>query len=236
MTELGLAEDFEVLDRFVEPRGLTVVDAGCGAGALSLHLAGRGARVVAIEPDPVQAKANHERFADGDGVRFVETGAEAMPCGDASVDGVVFSKSLHHVPPGLMEAALAEAVRVLRPTGFLYVLEPEVEGAYSDLVRSYHDETAARRAALAALARVAEARVAEARFAEARVIRYRNVRRFADFESFVVAAAGASFTSTRREDVETAEVRRRFEAGRCAEGYRFEQPMRVNLYRGPRPA
>ena len=43
------------------------------------------------------------------------------------MDGVFFFRSLHHVPIDAMEAALAEAARVLKPDGFLCVMEPGTE-------------------------------------------------------------------------------------------------------------
>lgn len=225
--ELGLAEDLDVLDGTIAVDGCIVVDAGCGAGGLSRHMASRGAVVIALEPDPVQAQANAE--AKLPGVSFHACGAERMPCDDRSVDGAVFSKSLHHVPAALMDRALGEALRVLRPgDSFLYVLEPEIDGAFSDLMRPFHDEREVRGQAKQALARIARPA-----FALAETIRYRNLRRFADFDAFVRSVCGASYNDVERARVDTPEVRARFESGRQGEGYVFEQPMRVDLFREP---
>jgi SAM-dependent methyltransferase len=227
--ELGPAEDLDVLDGAVSIDGCTVVDAGCGAGALSRHLASRGATVVALEPDPAQARINAGALAGVRGVTFHECGAEHMPCDDRSVDGVVFSKSLHHVPAGLMDRALGEALRVLRSgDSFLYALEPEIEGAFSDLMRPFHDETKAR-----AEARQALARVARPAFAFAETIHYSNLRRFADFDAFVRSVCGATYNDVERGRVDTPGIRARFETGRQGEAYVFEQPMRVELFREP---
>lgn len=226
MTDLGIADDLGVLDGAINVDGRTVVDAGCGPGALSRHLLARGARVVALEPDPVQAARHAEDLAREPGLRFVATGAEAMPCEDGSVDGVIFSKSLHHVPEDLMDAALREALRVLKPgQGFLYVLEPAIEGAFSDLMRPFHDETRVRGAAQDALARLEAASSLDRQ-----TIVYRNRRRYENFESFMRTVCGTSYNAIARDRVDTPEVRACFEAGREAEGYVFEQPMRVDLF------
>ncbi len=228
MKDLGIADDLGVLDGELEVAGRTVVDAGCGPGVLSRHLLSRGARVIALEPDPVQAARHAEDLAREPGLRFVESGAEAMPCEDASVDGVIFSKSLHHVPVALMDPALDEAVRVLRPEqGFLYVLEPAIEGTFSDLMRPFHDETLVRGAARDALDRL-EARSGMTR----RTLHYRNQRRYDDFEAFVRGVCGTSYNAIERARVDTPQVRECFEAGRDAAtgGYVFEQPMRVDLF------
>lgn len=230
MIERGRAEDFEILDGTVVVDGCTVVDAGCGAGDLSRHLAARGARVVALEPDTEQAARNRVELGGVAGISFHACGAEAMPCADGSVDGVIFSKSLHHVPENLMDAALGEALRVLKPgEGFLYVLEPEIDGAFSHLMRPFHDETRVRGAAKQALDRTARPA-----FARAQTIRYRNLRRFQGFDAFVRSICGATYNALDRARVDTPEVRARFERGFDGEAFLFEQPMRVDLFREPR--
>jgi hypothetical protein len=55
-----------------------------------------------------------------------------------------------------MDAALAEAARVVGPGGAVYVQEPVAEGAYFELVRPVEDETHVRAAAQEALARAGE--------------------------------------------------------------------------------
>ena len=62
-------------------------------------------------------------------------------------------KSLHHVPMALMDQALAELARVLRPCGWLYVSEPVYAGQLNELIRLFNDEGEVRAAAQAALDR-----------------------------------------------------------------------------------
>ena len=228
---IGFSDDIEVMDRLVDVAGCRVVDAGCGCGALARLLVERGARVVAVEPEPGQAAANRRELAS-DAIEFHETGAEALPCADGSVDGVFFSKSLHHVPPGLMEHALREATRVLRPgRDFLYILEPEAGGAHTELMAPFHDENAEREAA-----RKAIADIAAPAFARAREVRFHNRRRYADYAAFLDQVSGLAYNGYTRADVDVPAVRERFEAGRADDGYLFDQPMRVHLFRGKRRA
>ena len=234
MTErkhLGERSDVAAVAALTSIAGLRIVDVGCGAGVTARHLAALGATVLAVEPDPIQAAKNRE--ADrAPGVAFVEARAESLPADSGSVDGVVFFRSLHHVPIESMDAALAEAARVLKPdSGFLCVVEPGMEGAHFPLMRAFHDETKVRNAAQAALERSAPRL-----FRSVELFRYVQYPRYADFEAYVARVLGLTFNDIKRERVETDEVRALFEAGRTDKGdyYAFEQPMLLDFCRGPR--
>ena len=220
----GLSTDLAVLDRLVQVRGLSIVDVGCGASALARSLAERGATMLGVEPDPVQAARNRDA-PEADGVSFAEGRAEALPVGDGAVDGVIFGRSLHHVPKTAMRPALAEARRVLVPGGFVYVLEPVMEGAFSSVMKPFHDETEVRRQAREALADSAPL------FAGAREVHYEVERRFESHAAFVDLFSGLSYNSYGADAVRSETVKRLFEAGRTDAGdYAFVQPMRVDLF------
>jgi ubiquinone/menaquinone biosynthesis C-methylase UbiE len=226
-TDLGEATDIEVVARLVPPSGLAFVDIGCGKGELARALAARGASVLGVEPDPVQAAANRMAGAVA-GVAFAEASAEALPADDGAFDGAILGRSLHHVPMNSMGQALAEAIRVLRPgTGVLLVLEPTIDNPYSRVMRPFHDETAVRKAAQEALARHAAPR-----FASRETFLFRTSYRYPSFADLVEDVAGASYNAHRREDVDTPEVRALFEANRSGDGLADE--TRVDLFRGLR--
>ncbi|MEE8270477.1 MAG: class I SAM-dependent methyltransferase, partial [Alphaproteobacteria bacterium] len=157
--------------------------------------------------------------------RYLFGYGQDLPLADGSVDLVVFFNSLHHVPVADQPRALAEAARVLRPGGRVYVLEPLAEGAYFDMVRPVDDETAVRAAALAALKAAEE-------LTEVTELVYLNPVRFADFATFrdgfvaVDPPVRAPLMAAR-----AAEMKARFEASACGDdgGYAFDQPSRVNL-------
>ena len=133
-TDLGELTDLQAVTRLVDVNRLRLVDVGCGACHIARSLAELGADVLGIEPDPAQAERNRraDRVAN---VTLIEAGAEAIPADNQSVDGVMFFRSLHHVPRRLMDAALVEAARVLKPGGFLYVVEPGMEGSHFRMMR-----------------------------------------------------------------------------------------------------
>ncbi len=228
--DLGERTDSAAVAALLDLKGLDVVDVGCGPGRVARELMALGATVRGVEPDPIQAEQN--RAAPKlPGLTFIEAGAESLPVASASVDGVFFFRSLHHVPVAQMPAALAEAARVLKPdTGFLCVVEPAMTGTHFPLMRPFHDETRVRTAARAALASVTPGL-----FREARWFGYVQYTRYPDFAALVARVLGQTFNSIDRARVETDEVRALFAAGHdaAAGDYVFEQPMLLDLYRGP---
>ena len=228
-TDLGELTDMAAVSDLISIEGLQVVDVGCGPGIISRELAAAGAVVLGVEPDPIQAQKNRQASATP-GLTFVEARAEELPLEAGSVDGVFFFRSLHHVPIARMEDALSEAARVLKPeTGFLWILEPGMTGTHFRAMRPFHDETLVRTEAQAALGR-SMSRL----FRSEECYQYVQSPRYANFEAMVARVTGQTFNDIRRERVETDEVRALFEAGRTDDGdYVFDQPMLLNVYRGP---
>lgn len=137
----------EVIEDWLGPlAGKSILDIGCGDGALARALTARGARVHGIDPG---AEAIAAARAAVPGASFTEVGAEALPFADASFDAAIFLNSLHHVPGELMAAALGAALRVSR--GPVLVVEPLAEGSYFEVLRPVEDETAIRALAQEAL-------------------------------------------------------------------------------------
>ena len=230
--DLGVRTDVEAVLSLIDVRDLMIVDVGCGPGRTTRELHVAGARVLGVEPDPIQA-AENRKTSTTDGLAFEEARAENLPVADGSVDGVIFFRSLHHVPIETMGRAIEEAFRALKPeAGFLCVVEPAMDGSHFPIMRSFNDETTVRREAQAALNRFASPR-----FRERMSYRYRQFPRYADFEAFVARVTGRTYIDICREKVETDEVRRQFEVGRSEAGdYVFEQPMRLDLFRRPAKA
>ena len=125
-----------------------VLDIGCGDGGLARALAARGHAVTGLDPAEAAIAAARARVPEA---RFVVGAAEALPFAKASFDACVFLNALHHVPVPNMRTALAEALRVLRPGGAVVIVEPLAEGPFFEVMRPVEDETAIRRAAIAAI-------------------------------------------------------------------------------------
>lgn len=110
------------------PNGI-VVDLGCGTGRIARFLAGSDRRVIAIDRSRrMLDKAG--ATLDGATTTLLRCDAREIPIRDASVDSVVCSGVLHHIPD--LPAAMQEIARLLRPGGTLIVREPNAQ--YSDTV------------------------------------------------------------------------------------------------------
>jgi ubiquinone/menaquinone biosynthesis C-methylase UbiE len=220
-------DELDLLAELVPLAGQDIIELGCGAASLVRALLVRNpdSRVTALEVDERQHAKN--LAAPQSGLRFLAAGAQAIPCADASFDLALMLKSLHHVPRPLMAQALAEAARVLRPGGHLYVSEPVYAGPFNDLVRLFNDEGVVRAAAQAAVDEAlrggAWQAVAERRF-EIPV-------RFRDFEDFEQRLMRPTFADHAIDDAKLAEVRAAFEPHCSSDGAHFTRPMHVRLMR-----
>lgn len=224
----GYQSDLEVLDNLLDVDGKFIVDVGCGDGTLCRHLASRGARVLGIEPDPVQAAMNSKAPVVTN-VGFQQAGAGAIPVEPNAVDGIVFSYSLHHVYAPDFDKVFAEVFRILKGSGFLCVVEPVANGSYHHVCAPFHDETAVRLDAYNALVKHAHDR-----FHSTREIYYDIDKTYPSFDRYAKNYESKSFNSYSGE-VRQAEVQRRFEACENSHGsYTLTQPMRVNYYAQPK--
>ena len=106
------------------PTGGIVMDVGAGTGTLAIAVADArpDAVVVAVDGDPDALQLAREK----QGAKLVdwrEGLAEKLPSPDGRVDAVLMSLVLHHLGASAKRAALAEALRVLRPTGSLFIAD-----------------------------------------------------------------------------------------------------------------
>src|SRR5579862_3620891 len=111
----------EALLRLMPP--LVVADLGAGEGAFALLLAQRAKKVIAVDASAKMIEVGRE-LALRNGVKNIDYrlgDMEELPIGNAEVDLVFFSQSLHHAAHP--ERALREAARILRPEGRIVVLD-----------------------------------------------------------------------------------------------------------------
>jgi len=95
----------------------SLLDAGCGTGAILKMISGRfpGCRLAGLDLTPKMIE--HAVAKKIPGAEFTVGDCECMPYGDASFDVVVNSMSVHHYPDP--QAFIREVARVLKPGGRL---------------------------------------------------------------------------------------------------------------------
>jgi ArsR family transcriptional regulator len=111
----------EALLRLMPP--MVIADLGTGEGAFAMLLAQRAKKVVAVDTSAKMIDVGREE-ALRHGIKNVEFrigDMEEVPIGDAEVDLVFFSQSLHHALHP--ERAVDEASRILKPGGRVVVLD-----------------------------------------------------------------------------------------------------------------
>jgi len=111
----------------------SVLDVGCGGGASTAALAGRGiAEVWGIDPSPYLLRCAAGRVPDA---RFVQGIAEATGFADERFDGIACCFVFHELPPHAADRALAELARILRRGGRLAIVEPAAEQYHTGMWR-----------------------------------------------------------------------------------------------------
>ena len=227
MTIPRITNELDFLQSLVPLADARLVEAGCGAAHLARELVSRHptTEVVGIEVDDQQLARN--QLTPVERLRFEKAGAQAIPFPDAFFDGALMLKSLHHVPMPLMDQALAELARVLRPGGWLYVSEPVYAGELNALIRLFNDEGEVRAAAQAALDRA----VASGRWAGAADQRFETPVAFASFDEFEQRMMRPTFADHGIDAAMVESVRSLYAPHQGPDGARFIRPMHVRLLR-----
>jgi ubiquinone/menaquinone biosynthesis C-methylase UbiE len=96
--------------------GSTVLDAGCGSGALAEWLLGQGANVIGVDLSPAMVEEAQHRCA-GNGRFLVANLAEPLPLEPQSIDGITCSLALHYLED--WDVALTSFAKVLPAGGWV---------------------------------------------------------------------------------------------------------------------
>jgi ubiquinone/menaquinone biosynthesis C-methylase UbiE len=96
-----------------------VADLGCGSGVFTEHLRQRGYSAVGLDISPKLVAVGRAKFP---GLELVEGDVEHLPFPDQSLDGVLLSGIVHHLPDP--RRCAAEVFRVLRPDGRFVAFDP----------------------------------------------------------------------------------------------------------------
>ncbi len=220
---LPLTSNAKIAAEIFATRRARVIDIGCGEGKFTRALTAHFDEVHGVDVKASSiAKAQAAAQAENKDVQFQVASGEALPFADGSFDVVVFSNSLHHMPDPAR--ALAEAARVMKSGGLLYVMEPVASGNYHEATKLVNDETIVRREAWLAMK-------ANAGFRHMREISYRARRTFANFEEWKADQIERSESRRAKFDANPELVRSTFVNAADKEDGRlgFDQVFRVDV-------
>ncbi len=108
------------------PPNAFILDVGAGRGHVAYHLGKSGFKVIGLEYVADIVKKNNlevkDRKLDGK-VGFVEGSVLDIPLADNSFDAVTDIATLHHLRQSDWELYAREISRVLKPDGYLFLME-----------------------------------------------------------------------------------------------------------------
>ena len=134
--------------------GTTVLEIGCGTGRMTGDIAKYAAKVVATDLDETvleQARRN----ITAENVEFICTPDGFPNFPEQSFDLVIYTLSLHHIPPDKMVENLNHSGQLLKNSGKIIVIEPGNRGSYLEIKNRFGagsgDESAVKTAAISAM-------------------------------------------------------------------------------------
>lgn len=125
--------EFDSTDRTKVVSGVTVVDVGAGKGHIMDEIDQQlpGSHVIGVDPHDDQTAIVRKRGEQlGNNIEYLDETqhAESMSRVEGgSVDGIVMSFVLHHLNEHERTRALREAIRVLKPDGYVFIAEDVAE-------------------------------------------------------------------------------------------------------------
>ena len=216
----------EIYNRLLLLDNKHILELGCGSAEITRNIATSGAnrKMTALEVDEI-AHAKNLQITDLPNVTFALAGAQEIPLDDDSVDVVFMFKSLHHVPIELMEPAMREIRRVLKPGGLAYISEPVFAGDFNEVLRLFHDEEIVREAAFSTVKKAVD----EGLFSLVEEIFFNTPKKYESFAEFENHTINATHSQHKLDEALYDLVKQRFEQHLGDDGAHFLMPIRVDL-------
>jgi ubiquinone/menaquinone biosynthesis C-methylase UbiE len=222
--------ELEIMARVLPFDGARVLELGCGRAWMTRRITEEftPAATIATEVDRIQHEKNLQ-INDLPNVSFIYGGAEQIEQPDSSVDIAIMLKSLHHVPLDLMDQALGEISRVLKPGGLAYISEPVYRGELNEIMRLFHDEKEVRQAAFDAVKRA----VTSGQLELVEQIFFNAPGHYRDFTHFENRMLNVTHTEHQISDDLYQQIKNAFQQHVGSDGAHFMKPSRVDLLRRP---
>ena len=202
--------------------GKELLEIGCGKGRITRDLAKHAKLVVATDPDEVAlTKARAALVADN--VEFMQTPTGVPDLPGKSFDLVIYTLSLHHVPPAEMPGSLRKAASLVREGGVIFIVEPGDGGSFDEAKKRFGagsgDERPARESAIRAMHTMKGWSAGE-------TIHFRTLFQFDDDEDFL---SNMLPDYRQRPNAFINEVRRFLDRHRTADGIILDAERQLNV-------
>ncbi|MFO7822689.1 MAG: methyltransferase domain-containing protein [Cyclobacterium sp.] len=130
----NIQNEYDLIDQWLAPdKTCQWADIGCGTGNFSIHFAKKCKKIFAIDiSQPMLGLAQKKAKEQGVmNIEFQHSGYLNFSLPDKSLDAVMSSLSLHHLPDYWKAKALEKIYRALKPEGKLYIYDvviPDIDG------------------------------------------------------------------------------------------------------------
>ncbi|MBN1973031.1 MAG: class I SAM-dependent methyltransferase [Sedimentisphaerales bacterium] len=100
-------------------RNSTIIDMGCGTGAFAINAAAYFRKIYAADVSNAMIKLTRKKAKEAgiDNIEFHHGGFLTYKHNDESVDGIVSTLALHHLPDFWKQIALTRLIKMLKPGG-----------------------------------------------------------------------------------------------------------------------
>jgi ubiquinone/menaquinone biosynthesis C-methylase UbiE len=224
------ATELEIIEQTLPLKDSSILELGCGRAWMTRQLAEKFApkQIIATEVDKIQHEKNL-LIEDLHLVSFVYGSAANIMQPDSSIDVVIMLKSLHHVPIHLMDKALSEIARVLKPGGLAYISEPVYEGDFNKILTLFNDEKLVREAAFAAVVRAVNTGLLNLE----KQIFFNSPGHYRTFEHFEQRMLNVTHTNHKIDKSLHRKIKQTFMQHMKEDGAHFLKPSRVDLLSCP---
>lgn len=202
-----------------------ILELGCGGALMTKKIASNGENreVIAFEIDEIQHKKNLQLNINN--ISFILSGAQEIDLEDNSIDIIFMFKSFHHIPKNLMQKALNEIKRVLKPNGLAYISEPLFLGEQNELVAMFHDEEEVRIDAFNAI----KIAVDNEQFKLFKEIFFQTEVTYNDFKDFENKQMNLSYNENNINTKLYEQIKNKFNSYNNGKEISFMKPFRVDI-------
>ncbi len=203
----------------------TILELGCGNASMTKQIAQNGLnrRIIACEVDKIQHEKN--LLLNIPNIEFKLCGAQKIDLEDESVDVIYMFKSFHHIPLELMNDALDEILRVLKPNALAYISEPLFKGEQNELIAMFHNEEKVRQNAFNHIKNAVE----NEKFKLFRELFFQTEITYKNFEDFEKKQMNLSYNDDEISEELKDKIRNKFNSFNQGKESTFMKPFRVDI-------